>query len=270
MKNDDDIFNVVFNDIKPILKDIYYYDNYTCKHSLQVGMLVYEFGKYNNLNKIDLQDLTCAGLLHDYGKIGIDINIIRNNLVFSSTNMSLMQEIKSHVIKTKQFLTEKYDENKYNYINKKVITIASQHHETEDGLGYPLGLTGLEINHLAKIIHVADTFDAIASKRCYKPAFGQERLYSEMLKNVEKYDLNILKKFIMEMSFIKYNEIENSSKLYMNNIDKEYLINETLEDKINKLTLPNINNEILDEMELESICKKRLFLDTSEKTELAM
>jgi len=102
-----------------------------------------------------------AALLHDYGKIGI-----RDSLLMKNGTLSIeeREEIKSHVEKTKRIL----EQINFESIYREVPEIIWCHHEKTDGSGYPRGLKGEEIPLGAKILAVADFFEAITSKRHYR------------------------------------------------------------------------------------------------------
>ncbi len=102
-----------------------------------------------------------AALLHDYGKIGVNKSILKKAGKLTEEEF---EEVKSHAGKTKKMLEEIQLEEKY----RQVPEIAGYHHEKMDGTGYPLGLKGDEIPLGARVIAVADFFEAITSKRPYR------------------------------------------------------------------------------------------------------
>ncbi len=102
-----------------------------------------------------------ASLLHDYGKIGVPDDILKKKGCLSRTEFEI---IKTHAIKTREILDEINFEGMY----ARVPDIAGAHHEKMDGSGYPQGLRGEEIPLGARIIAVADFFEAITAKRHYR------------------------------------------------------------------------------------------------------
>jgi HD-GYP domain-containing protein (c-di-GMP phosphodiesterase class II) len=102
-----------------------------------------------------------ASLLHDYGKIGVDDAILKKP---GRLTPEEYDHIKTHAPKTKSILEQVNFEGIY----KEVPEIAGAHHEKLDGTGYPNGLKGDEIHFGAKIIAVADVFEALTSKRHYR------------------------------------------------------------------------------------------------------
>lgn len=135
------------------------YDAVTYRHSLNVAVLATVIGISSGLRYDVLQELTKAALLHDVGKLEIPLEILRKPGELSNDEMVIM---KKH--------------SKLGYeILKKNINISSvvrnavySHHENVDGSGYPRNLVGRDIHYFAKIIHVADVYDALISARSYK------------------------------------------------------------------------------------------------------
>ena len=101
-----------------------------------------------------------ASQLHDYGKIGIKDSILKKNGPLTGKER---EEIKTHVVKTQDIL----ERISFNGVYQQVPFIAGAHHERLDGTGYPRGLKGEEIPLGARIIAVADFFEAITARRHY-------------------------------------------------------------------------------------------------------
>lgn len=136
-------------------------DAMTAGHSEKVTE--YALGICNELgiSKDYCEVIRVAALLHDYGKIGIEDSILKKK---GKLNPYERIEIETHAEKTKKILEQIHFEGFY----KEVPDIAGSHHEKIDGSGYPKGLKGEEIPLGARIIGVADFFDAITSKRHYR------------------------------------------------------------------------------------------------------
>ena len=116
-----------------------------------------------------------AALLHDYGKIGVPDNILKKPGRLTDEEY---QVVKTHAEKTRRILCQIDFEGAY----KQVPDIAASHHEKIDGSGYPNGLQGDEIPVGAKIIAVADFFEAITARRHYRGPIPLSKAF-EMLKN---------------------------------------------------------------------------------------
>jgi len=140
-------------------------DHYTRGHSERVGMLSRLVGRELGLSRAELQDLEWAGLLHDVGKIGIPEVILSKPGRLSLTEF---ESIKRHPRIGYEILRPIAS-------FERVLTGVLHHHEQPDGNGYPSGLRGDAVPLIARIIHVADTFDALTSTRSYRRAFQVER-----------------------------------------------------------------------------------------------
>jgi HD-GYP domain-containing protein (c-di-GMP phosphodiesterase class II) len=131
-----------------------------------------------------------AALLHDYGKIGVPDSILNKP---GRLSKSEYEAVKAHARKTREIL----ERIKFEGIYKEVPFIAGAHHERYDGSGYPSGLKGEEIPLGARIIAVADFFEAITAKRHYHKAVPPEQAFSLMRAKVNAhFDERIVYAFI--------------------------------------------------------------------------
>ena len=135
-------------------------DPYTAGHSERVAAISVAIGKDMQLPPEQLDVLRLGALLHDIGKIGISDNVLRKPTALTPEEFELIKEhpaLGARILRTVPFLTEH-------------LPIVELHHERPDGRGYPYGLTSSETPLLARIVHVADAFDAMTSARAYRPA----------------------------------------------------------------------------------------------------
>ena len=134
-------------------------DPSTKKHSEHVSDIAVEIGQAMNLGETELEQLEWAGLLHDIGKIGIRDSVLLKPEKLTREERILMNE---HPAKGEEIL-------------KDVDQLAAErplirhHHEWYNGSGYPDRLIGEEIPLLARILHVADAFEAMTASRPYRP-----------------------------------------------------------------------------------------------------
>ncbi len=147
-------------------------DTYTNGHSSRVAEYSREIAKRAGLSKEVQEDIYMMGLLHDVGKIGISDVIINKP--------SKLSEEEYNVIKNHPLLGEKILENITEF--PKLVTGAKFHHERFDGSGYPDGLSGEEIPLEARIIAVADAYDAMSSRRSYRDVLPQAQVRAEIEK----------------------------------------------------------------------------------------
>ncbi|WP_411676948.1 HD-GYP domain-containing protein [Caproicibacter sp.] len=149
--------NIIVNMI-----DLKSYDDYTYYHSVNVGVLAIVMGTALNMNSTSLFKLGLGALLHDIGKVFIDKEIIDKR---SSLTRDEYEEVKKHPALGYEYLVN----SNLDLPVSGLIGIL-QHHERNDGSGYPSGLAGKEISQFSRIISIADVFDAMTSDRPYRPA----------------------------------------------------------------------------------------------------
>jgi len=152
------IQSLFMNIIKSLIASIDAKDQYTAGHSERVTSIAQLIGNEMNLNHKDKTDLKIGAILHDIGKIGISEQILCSKNKLTNEEFEV---IKSHPIKGEEIL-------KHIEEFRQIIPCVKYHHERFDGRGYPEGLVGEKIPLLARIIAVADTFDAITSNRTYR------------------------------------------------------------------------------------------------------
>jgi HD-GYP domain-containing protein (c-di-GMP phosphodiesterase class II) len=134
-------------------------DDYTFNHSLNVAMLATMVGKWLNYSDKHIKQLALTGLFHDIGKLKIPNNIVNKLGELTESEFEIM---KKHPIYSYNILSETVG------ISKNVLIGVLQHHEREDGSGYPQGISGDKIHEYAKVIAICDVYDALTSDRKYK------------------------------------------------------------------------------------------------------
>lgn len=145
-------------------------DTYTRGHSDRVSEFSVLIGKYMGLSEDDLKTLRIGGLFHDIGKIGVPDAILLKQDKLTDEEYS---EIKNHPSIGKHILS-----NASTFEN--IIPIVYYHHEKFDGTGYPEQLSGKNIPLFARIAALADTFDAMTTKRSYRNALPLEIVRAEI------------------------------------------------------------------------------------------
>ena len=149
-------------------------DEYTHGHSRRVAEYARKIAEKAHKDEKFCSDVYYAGLLHDVGKIGIPGSIINKNSLLSDDEID---EVKKHPVIGRQILSS-ISESPY-------LSIAANfHHERYDGQGYPEGLKGEDIPEIARIIAVADSYDAMSSKRCYRDILPQQKVREEIVKGM--------------------------------------------------------------------------------------
>lgn len=163
---------VLLNSIMAIANTIDAKDAYTSGHSMRVAQCATAIAEQLNWSKKEIQNIHNVALLHDIGKIGVPDAILNKPGRLSNEEF---QMIKKHS-------TIGYDILKDIRMINGVAEGALYHHERYDGRGYPNGLTGEEIPLNARIICIADAYDAMTSNRIYRPRLAQEKVIEEFEK----------------------------------------------------------------------------------------
>ena len=149
-------------------------DTYTNGHSSRVAEYSRMIAERAGYSRSDQDDIYMIGLLHDVGKIGVPDEIINKPSKLSDEEFEL---IKKHPVTGNEIL-ERIQEK------PKLATGARWHHERYGGGGYPDGISGEEIPEEARIIAVADAYDAMTSKRSYRDVMSQDKVRSEIEKGI--------------------------------------------------------------------------------------
>lgn len=140
-------------------------DPVTAGHSQRVAEISKNIGHWLNLNEKEQYDLEFTALIHDIGKIGVSDYVLNKPSVYTQEDF---EQMKHHTVRGAEMLAEVG-------LATEIIDGVRHHHERMDGRGYPDGLTGDQLNLFAKIIKIADVFDALTSKRQYKDAWKIEK-----------------------------------------------------------------------------------------------
>ena len=180
-------------------------DPYTRGHSDRVSEYSVLIGKKLGLDEKTLHILKIGGLFHDIGKIGIPDSILLKESKLSDEEYS---QIKNHPMIGVHMLGDAA-------IFTDILPIVKHHHERYDGRGYPSQLVGEDIPYVARIAAVADTFDAMTSKRSYRDSLPIDVVRAEIERcSGTQFDPNIAKVFldIMNNDFDLIREIQEKYK----------------------------------------------------------
>jgi putative nucleotidyltransferase with HDIG domain len=151
-------------------------DVYTGNHTQRVTEYSHMLAEELNLSLDELKLIRIGTPLHDIGKIAIDDAILRKPGKLTPGEFEIM---KTHTTKGAKILEQVPD-------LAPIIPIVRSHHERWDGQGYPDGLRGDKIDRLARIVAVADAFDAMTSDRPYRKGMAPEAAFEEMLRQKSK------------------------------------------------------------------------------------
>ncbi|MBU3538962.1 HD-GYP domain-containing protein [Polynucleobacter sp. UK-Gri1-W3] len=165
----------------------------------------------NELSKRDIENIVKAAPLHDIGKVGIPDTILKKS---GSLTDEEWQVMKTHATLGQDVLTAaKLKDALDTDVLDAAIQIAGCHHECWDGSGYPRGLKGKEIPLPARLMSLADTYDALVNERVYKKKWSHEEACLEIarLKGL-RFDPRIVEAFIFEKdNFLRISELYRDS-----------------------------------------------------------
>ena len=205
-------------------------DEYTRGHSRRVAQYAALIAKNLGWTKEEIQNLKNCAYLHDIGKIGIPDQILNKPGKLTNEEFNLI----------KQHTTIGQDILKDITIIPHIDEVTRSHHEHYDGTGYPDGLKGNEIPIQARVIALADSYDAMNSKRIYRNALSHGRIYHEIQMNAgTQFDPEITKVFLKLM---------DNGSLY--NLEHEILPSQ--EDTINKF-ISDVMTTMQDQQETKNI-----------------
>ena len=162
-------------------------DEYTFKHSVDVATMAMVIAKKHGMSEKEIQEIGISGLLHDVGKSQIPNEILNKAGRLTEEEFALM---KQHSLFGFKILKEK------DSISQAISLGVLQHHEKINGQGYPLGLKADQISPYAKVLSVADVYDALVTERPYKKAFSQNDAIEIIMSMTTDLDISIMESFL--------------------------------------------------------------------------
>ncbi|MBE0569608.1 MAG: HD-GYP domain-containing protein [Deltaproteobacteria bacterium] len=167
--------DLYLNTVKALAAAIDAKDEYTHGHSFRVAKFANTIARQLCVPEKTLHDLDIAAYMHDLGKIGVPESILGKPGKLTEAEFL---EIKKHPLLTNKILEPIH-------LPPMIVDAAVQHHERIDGKGYPFGLKGKGISPYARIIAVADVFDALTSKRPYRDAMTVEKALGILCQGID-------------------------------------------------------------------------------------
>lgn len=162
-------------------------DEYTFQHSVDVATISMLIAKNSNMSEREIQKVGMAGLLHDMGKSKIPNEILNKAGKLTEEEFAIM---KNHSLYGYQILKEKGG------IPQEVLMGVLQHHEKLNGRGYPMGVEADKIFSYAKILAIADIYDALVTERPYKKAFSQQDAIEMIMAMTDELDITFMRNFL--------------------------------------------------------------------------
>ncbi len=169
------------------------YDSYTYVHSVNVDVLSVIIGIGMGLKNSELELLSQGALMHDIGKCDVPVEILNKPAKLTKEEY---EEMKNHPLYGLKRLRDRVDTGAEE-VAAVVKNAVYSHHENWDGSGYPRGLQGEGIHKFARIIHVADVYDALTVKRAYKDAMNPADAIEYIMANSgTMFDIDVINTFL--------------------------------------------------------------------------
>ncbi len=162
-------------------------DEYTFKHSVDVATIAMVIAKKHGMNEKEVYEIGVSGLLHDLGKSQIPNEILNKAGRLTEEEFAVM---KQHPLLGYKILITKKE------VPPAVTLGVLQHHEKINGQGYPLGLKSEHICSYARILSVADIYDALVTERPYKKAFSQRDAIEIIMSMTPELDIRVIESFL--------------------------------------------------------------------------
>ena len=163
-------------------------DAYLMEHSMNVAILLANFGRYLGLERNVLKELTLGGLLHDVGKIMTPDEVLNKPGKLTDEEFGVMRQ---HVVHSYDILSNTAG------ITPTMLEVAANHHERLDGTGYPQRLKGEQLSLYTRMSGIVDVYDAVTADRVYKQGMQPTQAFRVLLKGINQhFDAELVTKFI--------------------------------------------------------------------------
>lgn len=189
-------------------------DEYTFTHCVEVATISMIIAKQMGFSQDDISQIGLTGLLHDIGKSKIPLEVLNKPGALTDEEFHIMKQhpvIGFHLLKNDTSLS------------KNVLYGVLQHHEKINGGGYPLGVSGEQVTPYARILAVADIFDALVSVRPYKSAFTKRDATEMIIAMTAELDIQVIRAFLNSVILYPVDSIvslstKEKAKVVRNNI----------------------------------------------------
>ncbi len=165
-------------------------DEYTFKHSVDVATISMIVAKQMGMTDTEIHEIGVAGLLHDLGKTKIPLEILNKPARLDDDEFAVMRQ---HPVFSYRMIKDNPD------LSDEIKLAVLQHHEKINGKGYPMAVSGAKISPYAKVLSVADIYDALVTERPYKSAFSQREAVEMIMSMTQELDLFAMENFLHSM-----------------------------------------------------------------------
>lgn len=197
-------------------------DEYTFKHSVDVATIAMVVAKQQGFSKNEIREIGLSGLLHDIGKTKVPLEILNKPEKLTPEEFAIM---KQHSVFGYEMMKDRPD------FTPAISLGILQHHEKMNGQGYPLGCTGDKISPYARILTVADIYDALVTERPYKTAYSQHDAVELIMSMTAELDMVALKSFLESMILYPVDtivELSNGEKAKVVKNNPHYILRPTV------------------------------------------
>lgn len=197
-------------------------DEYTFKHSVDVATMSMVLAKQQGLSQKQIYEIGVAGLLHDIGKTKIPLDILNKPARLTDEEFAVM---KQHPVFGYRMIKDR-DE-----FSNEICMAVLQHHEKMNSKGYPVGFPSDKITQYARILTIADIYDALVTERPYKSAFSQRDAVEMIMSMTGELDITAMKSFLESMILYPVDsivELSNGEKAKVVKNNPHYILRPTV------------------------------------------
>lgn len=197
-------------------------DEYTFKHSVDVATMSMVLAKQQGLSQKQIYEIGVAGLLHDIGKTKIPLDILNKPARLTDEEFAVM---KQHPVFGYRMIKGR-DE-----FSNEICMAVLQHHEKMNSKGYPVGFPSDKITQYARILTIADIYNALVTERPYKSAFSQREAVEMIMSMTGELDLTAMKSFLESMILYPVDsivELSNGEKAKVVKNNPHYILRPTV------------------------------------------
>lgn len=172
--------------IAPLVERMRIYDDDLYAHSILVSRLSWAFAVHLGFSVRDQRLVERAALLHDVGKLHIDVSVLQKPTTLNEQEWAIMR---AHPVLGRSLLMRE------GITDAVMLDVAQNHHERLDGTGYPAGLSGKQVSEVVRVITLCDIYAAVTEARGYAEPYTWQGALERMAQKRARLDLRLLKHF---------------------------------------------------------------------------